>query len=85
MAHSCVCPNCNGEFQVNASTEDVNACTCDCPHCDSLLVFEGTVLKDFHKYMHSFDERWPEDGKKTSYITLDESSFSHVFKKNVQR
>lgn len=58
------CPGCSKESTIVAD-EIPASFTCDCSHCDLLLLVENGVAFDFHKKLHERDERWPEDGKGT--------------------
>lgn len=63
------CPNCDYIFRDKFKSDHVGV-TLDCPNCGELLIV-GMVLNDFHKYIHSINEEWPEDGKNTSYAEVN--------------
>lgn len=44
--------------------------TLDCPNCEALLIIKGDSLKEFHLYIHSQDQQWPEDGHGTCYAEI---------------
>ena len=67
-----ICPHC--AIHIEKLTPEVlsenEGATLDCPSCNALLIIKNGRLSDFHKILHEEDERWPEDGKDTSYIGI---------------
>lgn len=71
----CNCPVCEAVFGIPGVRDfaEAEGATCDCPHCNALLVFDEGALKDFHKFMsEDTDGLWPSDGKNTGVIELRE-------------
>ena len=67
------CPVCAEGFGIPSisSFAEAEGATCDCPHCNALLVFDEGALKDFHKFLsEETDGLWPSDGKNTGIIEI---------------
>lgn len=66
------CPNCKLTFDFDDDDLliELEGCTCDCPHCGSLLIIKHTHCLDFHQYIHSQDNRWPANGQGTGFIEI---------------
>lgn len=69
---SSICPSC--ATNIIKLTPEIMAAhdgaTLDCPNCEALLIIKGDSLKEFHSYIHSQDQRWPEDGHGTCYAEI---------------
>lgn len=69
------CPKCQRAFFLPdlKSVIEANNTTMNCGHKDCnelILVREGTAYQ-FHQYMHQQDPRWPADGSRTGYVTIE--------------
>ena len=64
------CPKCFKFFHFDEDVilSEIEGCTCDCPHCEAVLIIKNTYALDFHAYIHSKDPRWPVDGFGTGVL-----------------
>lgn len=73
------CPVCNGAvtFQVtgfdNVRAYVTSGYTTDCGRCGApLLVEDGGKIVSLHEHIHESLPQWPNDGKGTGCLTLEE-------------
>lgn len=69
------CPNCGHLLYYSDDVEYTDSFTTDCPECNKLLLCEDGSLYDFHKKMHKEYSKWPEDGKGTFSVTVQEDRY----------
>jgi hypothetical protein len=63
------CPECDGVSIVDVeSREDAEGATMDCTYCESLLLFQGGQVKNFHKALNEENSAWPADGRGTGCL-----------------
>ena len=68
------CPACKKEFSTPNTLQECEGATMDCPNCNSLLLVKKGTAIDFHKAIHGECEEWPEDGKGTYSVGIEEDN-----------
>jgi len=65
------CPICLKKFTFRneATLQEAEGATFNCPRSGCLLIVDEWKILDFHGHLHKGDSRWPADGKGSGCLT----------------